>query len=107
MHWVYLFVAIFLEILGTVCTKLSDGFKNPLPSIGVAVFYIASLAIFTFTVKKIDVGVAYAIWSGVGTAAIALIGIIYWREPATTMRILCMVLIIAGAVGLQLTGKGE
>jgi small multidrug resistance pump len=104
MHWLYLWLAIFLEILGTVCTRLADGFTRPLPSAGVVVFYVLSLGIFTLTVKKIDVGVAYAIWSGVGTAAIAIIGFLAFKEPVTTAKIVFLVLIIVGAVGLQLSG---
>src|SRR5438874_13014526 len=74
MEWLYLFVAIGLEIAATSCTKLARGFTRPLPSAGVIIFYTLSLGIFTLTVKKIEVSTAYAIWSGVGTSAIAVMG---------------------------------
>lgn len=104
MEWFYLMVAIALEIAGTACTKLADGFKKPLPSLGVLAFYAASLAIFTLTVKKIDVGTAYAVWSGVGTAAIAIIGFVAFKEQVTPLKVFFIALIIVGAVGLQMTG---
>jgi small multidrug resistance pump len=107
MEWFYLMVAIALEIAGTACTKLADGFRKPLPSFGVLFFYVTSLAIFTLTVKKIDVGTAYAVWSGVGTAAIAIIGFLAFKETVTPQKVFFIVLIIVGAVGLQVTGGGH
>jgi len=104
MYWALLFVAILLEIAGTVCTKLADGFSRLLPSIGIMVFYLLSLALFTLTVKKIDVAVGYAIWSGVGTAAIAVIGFTYFKETYTPLKGLFIALIMIGTVGLQLSG---
>ena len=107
MHWVYLFVAIALEIIATVCTKLAEGFTKPLPSIGMVVGYTLSLGLFTLTVKKIEVGAAHAIWSGVGTAAVAGIGFLWLGEQATAAKLLFIGLIIAGAVGLQLSGTAH
>src|SRR5437588_5647558 len=86
MYWALLFIAIALEIAGTVCTKLAGGFSRLLPSIGIVVFYVLSLGLFTLTLKKIDVGVAYAIWSGIGTAAIAVIGFVYFKETFTPLK---------------------
>jgi small multidrug resistance pump len=68
------------------------------------VFYAVCFAFLALTLKKIDVGVAYAIWSGVGTALIATVGIIYFREPLTMMRAIGLITIIAGVVILNLTG---
>lgn len=107
MEWFWLMVAIGLEIAGTSCTKLAEGFTKPLPSFGVLFFYVASLAIFTLTVKKIDVGTAYAVWSGVGTAAIAIIGFVAFKEAVTPLKVFFIVLILVGAVGLQLSGGGH
>jgi small multidrug resistance pump len=104
MEWLYLFLAIALEIAATSCTKLARGFTKPLPSLGVVVFYTLSLAIFTLTVKKIEVGTAYAVWSGVGTAAIAVIGFLWLGEQLTVAKLFFISLIIAGAIGLQLSG---
>ena len=73
-------VAIMLEVSGTVSMKLSDGFSKLWPSIFIFIFYAASFVALTFAIKKIDISVAYAIWSGVGTALIALVGILYLRK---------------------------
>ena len=80
MHWLCLAGAIALEIAGCVSVKLSQGFTRPIPSTLLFVFYALSFAPITIAVKKIDVSVSYAIWSGAGTAAIALIGVLWFRE---------------------------
>lgn len=102
--WLYLFAAIVLEVAGTTCMKLSQGFTRLWPSVFVGVLYLASLAALTMALKRIDVGAAYAIWSGLGTALIATIGIFYFREPATAFKLASIALIIAGVAGLHLSG---
>ncbi len=82
--------------------KLSDGFSKLVPSILIFVFYAASFAALTFTLKKIEISVAYAVWSGVGTALIATIGILYFKEAATTLKFVSLFLIVAGVVGLKI-----
>ena len=84
--------------------KLSDGFTKLLPSILMFVFYAASFAVLTLALKKIDVSVAYAVWAGMGTALIAAIGMLYFKEPFSALRVLSILLIIAGVVGLNLSG---
>ncbi len=103
MHWLYLLLAILFEVAGTTAMKLSEGFTKTLPSVAMTLFYILSLAMLTLTLKKIDVGVAYAIWSGVGTALIAGIGVVLFGESLTPLKIASIVLIILGVVGLQLS----
>lgn len=101
-HWLVLAAAIALEVSGTVCMKLSEGFTRFLPSVLIFVFYIASFAALTLALRKIDVGVAYAIWAGAGTALIATIGIIYFNEPFSVLKVMSVLLIIAGVIGLNL-----
>lgn len=101
-HWILLATAIVLEVAGTTSMKLSDGLSRLVPSILVFVFYAASFAAFSIALKKIEVSVAYAIWAGIGTAAIAVIGILYFRESVTAVKLLSIVLIVAGVVGLNL-----
>ncbi len=105
MHWIYLFAAIALEISGTTCVKLSDGFTRVLPSIGMLLFYAASIACLTMAVKTIEIGVAYAIWSAVGIAVIAVIGAVFFHEHLTPAQLFFLTVIIAGVVGLQLSGS--
>jgi small multidrug resistance pump len=101
LHWLCLAGAIALEIAGTISMKLSEGFTRMLPSVLIFVFYAGSFTLMTVAVKKIDVSVSYAIWSGVGTTAIALIGVYWFREALTTMQIASIVLIVTGVIGLR------
>ncbi|HMA66627.1 MAG TPA: multidrug efflux SMR transporter [Desulfosalsimonadaceae bacterium] len=102
LYWFYLFLAIVLEVAGTTAMKLSEGFARALPSIMIFVFYSLSFAGLTLALKKIDVSVAYAIWSGLGTALITAIGMLCFREPATLIKIASIGLIILGVAGLNL-----
>ena len=104
MTWVYLVLAILLEVSGTTCMKLSEGFTKLVPSILLFVFYTLSLGMLTLALKRIDVSVAYAVWSGVGTALIGTIGVLWFKEPATALKLVSLALIIAGVVGLNLSG---
>ena len=102
--WLYLTGAIFLEIAGTTSMKLSEGFTRTVPSILIFVFYALSFMALTMALKRIDVSVAYAIWAGVGTALIAIIGAVHFREPMTLIKVVSIGMIIIGVVGLNITG---
>jgi small multidrug resistance pump len=103
-HWFFLVGAITLEVAGTTSMKLSEGFTKLLPSVLLFVFYAASFVALTLALKKIEVSVAYAVWSGAGTALIAAIGILYFNETASLLKFISMLLIILGVVGLNLSG---
>lgn len=107
MGLVYLIVAILFEVSGTTCMKFSEGFKHVVPSAAMFVFYLTSLGFLTLALKSIDVGIAYATWSGVGTALIATIGIYFFKEPATAGKFFFITLIIVGAVGLNVGSGGH
>lgn len=100
----YLLIAILFEVAGTTALKYSAGFTRLVPSILVAVCYGISFLVFARTLKQVDIGAGYAIWSGLGTALIAIIGVILFKESMTSLKVLAMLLIIAGVVGLQLAG---
>jgi small multidrug resistance pump len=102
MTGLYLCLAVLLEVAGTTSMKLSDGFNNILPSVLIFVFYTLSFVFLTLTLKRMEVSVVYAIWSGLGTLAIATIGMVFFHEPVTIIKILSLLLIIAGVVGLKL-----
>jgi small multidrug resistance pump len=102
--WFFLAGAIALEVAGTTSMKLSQGFTRLFPSILLFVFYGGSFVALTCALKKIEVSVAYAVWSGAGTALIAVIGILYFREAATALKFFSLLLIIVGVVGLNLGG---
>lgn len=103
-HWFFLAGAIALEVAGTISMKLSEGFTKLVPSVLLFVFYATSFVALTLALKKIEVSVAYAVWSGVGTALIAAIGILYFREAVTVLKFISILLIIVGVVGLNISG---
>ncbi len=104
-QWLYLIMAIIFEVAGTTAMKFSEGFTKTVPSVVMFLFYILSLIALTYALKKIDMSMAYAVWAGVGTALITLIGIVFFKEPSSMLKIVSIVLIIAGVVGLHLSGK--
>jgi small multidrug resistance pump len=105
MPWLLLSAAILLEVAGITAMKLSRGFTEPLPSLAVAVFYILSAGAVILALKRLDLSVTYAIWSGVGTALAALIGVVYFREPLTALKIASLALVVLGVAGLSLAAK--
>ncbi len=104
MSWLYLVLAIVLEVSGTTSMKLSQGFTQMLPSVLMFLFYGLSLGALTLALKSIDVSVAYAVWSGLGTAVIATVGVLWLKEPLNTLKIVSLMLIIIGVIGLNLSG---
>jgi small multidrug resistance pump len=82
MYWIYLTLAILSEVFGTTSMKYSEGFTKGIPSTLVVFFYITSLIFFNFALRKIEIGVAYAIWSGVGTALLVCVGHFLFAEPS-------------------------
>ena len=104
-YWIYLVIAIVFEVAGTTAMKFSEGFTKTVPSVLMFVFYILSLVALTYALKKIDMSMAYAVWAGVGTALITIVGIFLFKEPAGMVKILSIVLIIIGVVGLHLSSQ--
>ena len=104
--WLILVLTIVLEVVGSTMMKLANGFTVFWPSVGVFVCYTAALAGLTIVLKYIELSIAYAIWAGSGTALIAMIGMTYFREPVTTVKIVSLAFVIVGVVGLQLS-SGE
>ena len=105
--WLFLICAVFLEVAGTSCMKLSNGFTRLVPSILIFLFYGLSFTALTFALKKIDVSVAYAVWSGIGTATIAIIGFTYFKESMSLLKVASICLIVVGVVGLNLSGAKQ
>ncbi|GAA1595454.1 DMT family transporter [Actinoplanes couchii] len=104
MHYFFLFTAIAAELIATSLMKATEGFTRLWPTVIVLVGYVASFVLLAQAVKRIEVGVAYAIWSGVGTAAIVAIGAAFLGESLTTAKVAGIALIIAGVVMLNVTG---
>ena len=108
--WVILGGAIASEVVGTTALRLGSR-ADDASRYGwyglVAVGYIASFWLLSLVLKKIELGVSYAVWSGVGTAATAVIGVALFGELVTAAKLACLVLIVAGVVGLNLSGAGS
>lgn len=97
-------LAITSEVAATVALRYADGFTKLGPSVIVVLGYASSFWLLSLILKQMAVGTTYAIWAGVGTAAVALIGIVALGEPATALKIGSLALIIAGVIGLNLNG---
>jgi small multidrug resistance pump len=104
MHWIYLTLAILFEVAGTTCMKLSAGFSKLAPTVLMGFFYAVCFYFLTLALKKVDLSIAYAIWGGVGTALIATIGILWFREPMTLLKTLGLLAIIGGVIAVNLSG---
>lgn len=102
MKWVILATGILFEVLGTICMKYAEGFTKWVPSILVFVFYGISLAALVFVLEKMQVSIAYAIWASAGTALIAVIGMVFFKEPVSLVKMVSISLIIFGILGLEL-----
>jgi small multidrug resistance pump len=102
IYWIYLALGIIFEVLGTVCMKYAEGFSKLWPSVLVFVFYGLSLGLLVLVLEKYEVSIAYAIWASAGTALIAAIGIVFFHEPVSVAKVVSILLIIAGIIGLEL-----
>jgi small multidrug resistance pump len=103
--WWLLSLAIAFEIGGTVCMRLSEGFTRLTPSLLLFAFYAVSFGLNTFVVKVLGLSVVYAVWSGVGTAITAAIGILYFKEPATAMKLASIGLVVIGVLGVHASSR--
>lgn len=104
--FITLMIAIVSEVIATASLRTTEGFTKPLPSVIVIIGYASAFYFLSLTLKSIPVGTAYAIWSGLGTAATVAIGVFIWRESFDLVRFLGIALIIAGVVVLNVFGGG-
>ncbi len=102
MNWLYLTIAIFSEVIATSALKASDGFTRLLPSMIVTIGYGSAFYFLSLTLRTIPVGVAYAVWSGVGVVLISLLGWVMYDQKLNFIAILGITLIILGVVILNL-----
>jgi quaternary ammonium compound-resistance protein SugE len=101
MAWTYLFFAGLFEIAWAIGLKYTEGFSRIVPSLLTIAAMAISLALLGLALKSLPVGTAYAIWTGIGAVGTAALGIYLFSEPATTMRLVCIGVIVAGIVGLR------
>jgi small multidrug resistance pump len=107
LPYLYLAIAIVAEVVGTSALKAAAGFTRPLPSLVVAIGYAAAFYFLSLALKSIPVGVAYAIWSGVGVALITLIGWIVFRQRLDAAALAGIALIVAGVVVIQVFSRAQ
>lgn len=99
--WLILLAAAALEIVWAVGLKSTAGFTRLWPSVGVIAAMAASMWLLALAARTLPIGTAYAVWTGIGAAGTALVGMLVLREPATVARLVCILLIVAGVVGLK------
>jgi quaternary ammonium compound-resistance protein SugE len=103
MTWTYLVIAGLLEIAWAIGLKYTQGWTKLYPSVATAAALIASFYFLSVAVKTLPIGTAYAVWTGIGTVGAAILGILIFGESREASRIVCIVLIVAGIIGLKLT----
>ena len=103
MAWFLVLLSGLLEVAWALGLKASQGFTRPLPSVLTIVGMLASFGLLSLAVRTLPIGTAYAVWVGIGAVGTAVLGIILYHEPVTVARVVCLLLIVAGVVGLRLT----
>jgi len=101
MHWIYLIIAILFEVSGTTCMKISDGLTKLVPTLFIFFFYGLSFTFLSLALRVLPISVTYAIWSAIGTALISVIGVIWFGESMSAIKLVSLLLIIIGVVGLH------
>lgn len=105
MAWIYLLIAGALEIVWAVGLKYTDGFSKLWPSVVTIAAMIVSFALLAAALKSIPVGTGYAVWTGIGAAGTAIVGMMFLGESRDLARILCLGLIVVGVAGLKFFAK--
>lgn len=101
MAWTYLVIAGLLEIGWAIGLKYTQGFTKFWPSVATVAAMVASFALLAQALKTIPIGTGYAVWTGIGAAGTAIIGMIFLGESREVLRVVCLTLIVAGVVGLK------
>ena len=105
MYWLFMVGAIGFEVVGTISLKLSEGFTKHL-FVGITIVgYLTSFGLLGLALKGLPVSMVYAIWAGVGTALVALVGIVFLGEHVNILKVGCIALIVVGVVGLHLAER--
>ena len=105
MAWIYLFIAGLFEISWAVGLKYSEGWTKLVPSAITVITMLVSLYFLSLSLKTLPLGTAYAVWTGIGTIGTTIYGLMVFKEPADLIRMVCILLIITGIVGLRLFAK--
>jgi quaternary ammonium compound-resistance protein SugE len=104
MAWLAIIAAGMFETAFAVCLKLSNGLSQPWPTAGFAVSALVSFGLLTIALRDLDVGPAYAVWTGIGAVGAATVGMVFLGDVVSAVKLVSIVLILAGVVGLNLSG---
>ncbi len=104
MAWLLVIFAGFLETGFAVCLKQSNSFSRLWPTVGFALFAIGSFALLTLALRRLEIGPAYAVWTGIGAAGTVIYGMLFLNEDSSVAKLVCVSLIVAGVIGLNLFG---
>jgi quaternary ammonium compound-resistance protein SugE len=107
MPWLHLIIAGLLEVAWAVGLKQTAGWTRLWPSLITVALMIASFFFLSLALRTLPLGTSYAIWTGIGAVGTALIGIFIFDEPRTAARLVCILLIVAGIVGLKLASSSQ
>ena len=106
MTWLYLFVAGIFEIGFALGLKYSEGFTRLWPTLGMVAAGVLSFYLLSTSMKSLPVGTAYAVWTGIGAAGTAVLGMLFLGEPTNPFRILSVLLVVVGVAGLRISSSG-
>ncbi|MGY1437865.1 DMT family transporter [Streptomyces reniochalinae] len=107
MAWLLVLVAGLLETGFAVCLKLSHGFTKLWPTVAFCAFALGSFGLLTLSLKRLDVGPAYAVWTGIGAAGTAIYGMVFMGDVVSVLKLVSITLVIIGVMGLQLSGSAH
>ena len=103
MNWLYLGIAGLLEIAWAIGLKYTEGWTRLYPSLATAALMVASFYFLSLAVRVLPIGTSYAVWTGIGTVGAAILGIVLFGESRDLSKVVCVLLILTGIVGLKLT----
>ncbi len=106
MAWLYVIIGGLFETAFAVSLKESQGFSRLWPSVSFAITVVISMALLGLGLRELPVGTAYAVWTGIGAAGTAIVGMLFFDDPATFLRIAAIGLIVSGVILLNLAGGG-
>ena len=107
MAWIYLLVAGLFECVWAVGLKYTEGFSKPVPSVITLTAMLASVWLLALAMKDIPIGTAYAVWTGIGAVGVAITGMLLFDESKDVLRVLSLLMVVAGIIGLKLFSGAE
>lgn len=107
MAWLAVIVAGILEVGFATMLKLSNGFTRIWPSVGFIFFAAGSFSLLSWSLKTLPIGTAYAVWTGIGAAGTAILGMLVFKDPASLLRIMAIILILAGVILLNVSNSNH